>query len=73
MYVYFNFCISYVSTNNTLTRKLVAIPFLNYFLEDYVNSRKSAIFQDAFIFAEILDSVVGFKYLDRKDHKLILF
>jgi len=41
--------------------------------QDYVNSRKSAIFQDAFIFADILDSVVGFKYLDRKDHMLILF
>jgi len=40
---------------------------------DYVNSRKSAIFQNAFIFTDILDSVVGFKYLDRKEHTLILF
>jgi Predicted membrane protein len=49
--------------------------FLKLGLEekDYENSRKSAIFQDVFIFAGILDSVVGFKYLDRKDHTLILF
>jgi len=47
--------------------KLSGYTFLKLVLgeQDYVNSRKSAIFQDAFIFAVVLDSVVGFIWIEK--------